>query len=91
MTRPEDDHLLLALRDLGIEDPDPARSRAVLAGATRTIARRRRFAERRIVVMAAVYAAMIAPFAAGALSAGFLAGAIVQAIVVLRYAHGGIF
>ncbi len=91
MSRLEDDDLLRALQDLRTEAPNPARSRAVVAEAVRTIARRRRFAERRVVVMAGIYASMIAPFAAGSLSAGYLAAAIVQAIVVLRHAHGAIF
>ena len=91
MSRPDDEDLLRALRDLGTEEPASDRSRAVVASAVRTIARRRRLTERRVVVLAAVYGAMIAPFAAGGLSAAYLAAAIVQAIVVFRYAHPGIF
>jgi len=91
MNRAEDEDLLRALGSLEIREPDPDRSRAVLTGAARTIARRRRLAEKRVVVMAGVYAAMIAPFAAGSLSAGYLAAAVVQALVVLRFAHPGIF
>lgn len=74
-------------KDLGFA----ARLGCQFSCATRAIARQRRFAQNRLVITAAVYGALIAPFAAGALSAGFIAAAIVQAIVVLPYAHPGIF
>jgi hypothetical protein len=88
---PEQEDPLRALRDLGTRQPDAERSRAVVASAVRAIARRRKLTERRVVVAAAVYGATLAPFAAGGLSAAYLAAAIVQAVVVFRYAHTGIF
>jgi hypothetical protein len=92
MTGPEQpDDLLLALGDLPAQEPDPARSRAVLARATRTIASRRRLAQKRFVVTAAVYGRLLAPLATGGLSAGFIAAAVAQAVVVLQRAHAGIF
>lgn len=91
MSRPEREAMLGALADLGTREPDADRSRAVVASAVRTIARRRKLTERRVVVLAAVYGATLAPVAAGGLSAAYLAAAIVQAILVLRYAHPAIF
>ncbi len=88
---PEDDRLLSVLGELGADDPDPARSREIIGRATRTIARQRRFARNRVLVTAAVYGAIIAPFAAGTLSAGYIAVAIVQAVLVLRVTQAGIF
>ncbi len=87
----EDDRLLSALADFGLEDPDAARSRTVINRATRTMARRRRFTQNRVLVLAAVYGAIIAPFAAGTLSVGYLAAVVVQAIFVLRIAQAGVF
>ncbi len=91
MSPREDEDPVQALRDLPGREPGADRSRAVLAAAARTIARRRRLAERRLLVMAAMYAGIAAPFAAGSLSAAYLAAIVVQAIIVFRYAGPGIF
>ena len=87
----EDDRLLRALADLGTEEPDAARARAVLERASRTMARRRLLAQNRVLIMAAAYGALVAPFAAGTLSVGYIAAAVVQAIIVMKVARAGIF
>ncbi len=77
------DDLLLALRDLAVQESSPTRSTAILAAAAQTIARRRRLAEYRLVLEAAAYGQRIAPFAAGTLAAAFVAAALTQVVVVL--------
>ncbi len=89
MSRPENDDLLLALGGLADREPGADRSHLVVREAMRAIARRRRLAERRVVMRAAMYAGAVAPFAAGSLSAAYLVAALVQAIAVLRHATPG--
>jgi hypothetical protein len=85
----EPDDLMSALADLPRANPDRVRSEALIARATRTIARRRARAEQRLNLLAGIYVRVVEPVAACALSAAFLAAVLVQAIVVITQAHTG--
>ncbi len=83
----ERDELLAVLRDLPCAAPDPARSEALIARATGTIARRRVRAEQQMKVLVGIYVRVVEPVAACALSAAFLAAVLVQAVFIITQAH----
>ena len=87
--RAESDGILRALANLPTDDVDPVRSRAILAGARRAIARRRRFAPWRVTLLAAACGRIVGPAAAGALSIGFIAAVVAQAVLVLQQVRTG--
>ncbi len=82
----ERDELMSALADLPRANPDPIRAEALIARATRTMARRRVSAERRIAMLASFYR-IAEPVAACLLSAAFLAAVFGQAIFIIANAH----
>ena len=82
----EPDDLFMALANLPADDVDARRARAILAGARQTMARRRRFAAWRVTIVAATCTRIVAPAAAGALSLGFIAAVVAQAVLVLQRA-----
>jgi len=83
------DQWLSALEDLGSASPDPARSKALVARATRTIARRRARTEQQMKLLAGIYVRVVEPVAACALSVAFLAAVLGQAVFVIVQAHAG--
>jgi len=85
----ERDVLLSALANLTRATPDPARSEALIARATRTIVRRRTSAQKRMMLLAGIYGRVVEPIAAGALSAAYLAAVFGQAILIVVQAHAG--
>jgi hypothetical protein len=87
--RDEPDDILRALADLPADDVDPVRSGAILAGARRAIARRRRHAAWRVTLLAAACGRIVGPAAAGALSIGFIAAVVAQAVFVLQHVRTG--
>jgi hypothetical protein len=87
---PEEDRLLTALADLGTEDPDPVRSRAIIARAAHAMVRHRRLATGRFALVAWAYRRIVEPIAAGTLSIGFIAAVVAQAIFVLRHTPAGL-
>ena len=77
--------MLPALGHLGSASPDPFRSEALIARATRTLARRHRFAEKEL--RSGIYSRIIEPAPAAALSVGFLAAVFGHAIAIVQQAH----
>ena len=87
--RAEPDDILLALANLPTDDVDPVRSRAILAAARYAMARRRRIAPWRVTLLAAACGRIVGPAAAGALSIGFIAAVVAQAVFVLQHVRTG--
>jgi hypothetical protein len=87
----EPDDLLRLLAGMPVQDLDPSRARVLLARATRTLARRRRFVQGRIALLAGIYGRIVEPVGAGALSVGFIVSVVAQAAFVLLHAHAGVF
>lgn len=87
----EPDDLMRALADLRLEEPDAARSRAILAAANRTLTRHRPPVEPGVTLLAIAWARGLVPLAAGALSAAFIASAVAQAVVVLARSGAHVF
>ncbi len=91
MSAEQPDDLMRALADLRPVEPDPARSRSIVAAASRTLAGRWGRTERRAAPLAIAWARGLAPFAAGALSGAFIVSAVAQAVVVLARAGAHVF